>query len=149
MALARTTFRVYEFRRIDADDCFLILAMFCLTGTVALIHFVHPYALAQNEVSLGQIRPGADFASIMLQAKRLEEASSVLTWVTIYAVKFSYLMFFRKLLQRAKNMMVWWWIVTVVVSICGLVGIAFDWTICPNFTINFLGMLFHPFRDKC
>lgn len=90
------------------DDCFLILAASCLTGAVTLIQILWPLALKQNQTSLGQYIPGPGFSENMVLAKKLESASSNLTWFCIYAVKYSYLFFFRKLLQRQKKFMLWW-----------------------------------------
>lgn len=88
MAFARTGFRFYTFRRVNIDDAFLMLAILATTAAIVLSHFLVPLAFFQNETSLGQLKPGSDFVGKMLMAKNLEEATSVMVWSTIYAVKY-------------------------------------------------------------
>lgn len=140
MAMARTGFKLYTFRRIDADDLFLMFAVLTMTAAYTLSHFIVPIAFIQNEVSLGQITPGPSFPAQMLAAKNLETAGSAMVWTTIYAVKYSYMFFFKKLVGRVKRLLIWWRVVFAILVPISLVGSAFDFTICPYFEIDFLGM---------
>ena len=137
MATARTTFRVYTFRRIDADDCFLLLAVLTLSGSVTIIHTLYPLILIQNEVTVGELAPGPEFPAQMLMAAKLESAATTLTWATIHAVKFSYLLFFRNLLSRTQRMMWWWWTVLAIVIGCAIAASISGWLICPHYTPDF------------
>ena len=137
MATVRTAFRIHTFRRIDADDCFLLLAVLTLSGSVAIIHMLYPLILIQNEVTLGQVEQGPDFATQMLVASKLESAATTLTWATIYAVKFSYLLFFRNLLSRTQRMMWWWWTVLAIVIGSTIAASVSGWLICPHYTPDF------------
>lgn len=139
MAIARTGFRIYTIRRIDADDCFLMLAVLSLTGSTVMGHFIYPTLLTENQVALGQLIPGPGVGVDILTLMKLENASLSLTWVAIYSVKYSYLLFFRNLLQRVRKMMIWWWICFGIVTICGILGFSFHWTICPRYERNQLG----------
>ena len=138
MALARTIFRFYTFRRLDADDAFLILAILTMTAAVALTHILLPVAFIQNEATLGLIQPGPDFPKQMFMQKNLETAASAMVWVTIYAVKFSYMFFFKKLVRRVRKLQIWWWYVLGVLIPVSLAGSIFDFIICPVFTQDFL-----------
>lgn len=148
MAITRTAFRVYAFRRLDADDYFLIIAILTLSAAVGLTAFIIPLAMLQNQVSLGQFTPGPSFPYQMLMAKKLEEASTITVWICIYSLKFSYMFLFKKLVDRVRHVRRWWWIVFALLVPSALVGSAFDWTICPNYTIDFLGESV-ALRERC
>jgi hypothetical protein len=83
MAITRTGFRIYEFRRLDLDDLFFILAVLCLTATVTLMPFLAPLAIVQNMEALGQLgddpsqaRLGAGIPATIQLGQQLDEATS-------------------------------------------------------------------------
>ena len=143
MALARTGLRVHTFRRLDVDDGFLIFSVLTLTAATVLVHFNIPLLFLQNYASLGQIIPGPDFPAEMLMAKKLETASTVMIWVSIYGVKYCYMFFFKKLVSRVRKVQLWWWLVMGLLVPMSLIASAFDFTICPNETLDFFST-YHP-----
>ena len=139
MAVARTGFRIYTFRRIEADDGFLVFAVWTLTAAFTIVHFVLPLEFSENATSLGVIKPGPDFPMTEFKAKNLQTASSAMVWATVYAVKYSYMFFFKRLVRRVKKIEIWWWIVFGILVPISLAGCLFDFTICPVFGEDFIG----------
>ena len=61
-------------------------------------------------------------------------AVGTLCWCAIMAVKFSFLVLFRRLIQGIKSLVVFWWIVTVFnIGILGY-GISINFISCPHFS---------------
>ena len=141
MALARTGFRLYTFRRIEADDGFLLFAISTLTAAFTIVHFVLPLQFSENETSLGLVKPGPDFPM------NLQTASSAMVWATVYAVKYSYMFFFKRLVRRVKKIEIWWWVVFSVLVPVSIAGSLFDFTICPVFSPDFISKSPYPVYD--
>ena len=141
MALLRTGFRVYTFRRFDLDDGFLVFAVITMTAAMALSHFLLPIAFIQNDLGLHRLSPAdiPNFSGKMFLEKNLETAASAMIWITIYAVKYSYMFFFKKLVRCVRGLQIWWWCVMGMLVPISLIGSLFDFSICPVFTPDFLG----------
>ena len=92
----------------------------------------------QIYVGLGWEKPGPDFFTEMLEFEKRIQVASALTWSSLYAVKFSFLFFFRNLIQRLKPLEVWWWVVLACVIVCGAASIPLAFIICSNFTEGYM-----------
>ena len=145
MAIARTAFRFHTSRRFEIDDGFLVFAILTMTASMALAHFVLPLEYLQNYAALGEIQPDTNFAMEMFKAKNLENASTITVSVSIYSVKFCYMFFFKKLVARVRKVRIWWWFVFAVLVPLSVIGILFDFTICPIYNMDFLGTLHQVF----
>ena len=78
----------------------------------------------------------ADFVAQSLLFQKLSDAFLVMTYNVIFAVKFSFLFFFRGLIRRVKTMGVYWWIVaglTAAVWAFGAIGV---FASCPYFDLR-------------
>ena len=81
--------------------------------------------------------PGADIPPDILQQSykfhKWITVTLMLAWCAIMAVKFSFLFFFRKLIERLRPMIIYWWVVTAFnVAILGY-GIAVYYVACPYY----------------
>lgn len=63
-----------------------------------------------------------DFLNQLFRFHKLSDAYLVLTYTSIFAVKFSFLFFFRVLVRRMHKMIVYWWIVVAVTTVA--------WAVC-------------------
>ena len=118
-AIIRLSIRLRIHRRLFLDDPFLILACATLIPATVLTFDLLPtlyfdQALAEDPVF---IEVPKDFISNAIWYSKIWDATSPLTWTTLYAVKFSFLIFFRKLTARMENMKLY---VTVVMVMCAL-----------------------------
>lgn len=119
------------------DDGFLIFAFCCLTIALSII-----YALAIDEMYLVEALltklPDIELPTDLLQEvnafHKWVSAVDTLCWCAIMAVKFSFLVLFRRLIQGIKSMVIYWWIVTFFNI--GFLGywISIDFIVCPHFS---------------
>jgi hypothetical protein len=133
-ASARTGFRVWSFRTIEPDDVLLIISTLCLIGSVVVTHANRDLTYFQMSLSLGFIRePPADLGLQMATFQMLDNIGGVMTWLSIFIVKLSFLAFFKKLIKRVRYLEPFWWIALafVVAGLCVNVGLGFY--ICPHF----------------
>lgn len=62
-----------------------------------------------------------DFENQLFRFHKISDAYLVLTYTSIFAVKFSFLFFFRVLVRRVHKMVVYWWIVVAVTAVAWIV----------------------------
>jgi hypothetical protein len=92
----------------------------------------------------------SDFLYQSFQFQKLSDAYLVLTYNTIFAVKFSFLFFFRILTSRVRQMRIYWWVVAATTGVVWVYGVVAIFIICPYFD-DFrtrTGGRFHPLMSK-
>ncbi|MCJ1263648.1 hypothetical protein MMC22_003518 [Lobaria immixta] len=123
MATARTVIRVQKFGRVFVDDYFFFLAVVCLIASNGIYFWMVPsvYNFAAMPARLEPLP--ADFIKSATLAN-IAYVPTDLAWTTVFAVKFSFLFFFRNLIRRLRNLEILWWCVLVacvpvaIVCIC-------------------------------
>lgn len=142
IALARTAIRLRYQGRLFVDDAILLVAIVCLCAAMTLLLVftpslylieafvtsppasVSPEELEQIEVQLEQP---------LFKYLKLSDSYYVMTWTTIFAVKFSFLFFFRVLIRRVRAVTLYWQVVSVVTVLVWVYCIAGAFIICPYF----------------
>lgn len=101
--------RLYRFRRVYADDYFLFLALATLISSNALFFASVPVQYqGANASTLAQILLQKDFFHIATDAANFAHTAGILSWITIFAVKLSFLFYFRPLVDRLPRLTTWW-----------------------------------------
>ena len=122
-ALVRLIVQIKLHRRLFLDDYFLIFACICLTAGTGLGYAnvgslywseelnynpTHIYYLLANHV---------DIAARINVYQRLYYSYPALLWAAIFAVKFAYLAFFRRLIERVRGLIIYWRIVVGIATV--------------------------------
>ena len=131
--------RIRTSHRLGLDDAFLIAAVVLFAGSVGLTQRARDLDFIQMDVNTGVAFPSPTFPEDMLLYNKLDTAESMLQWSAIYAVKFSYLLFFRPLISRVKFLETWWWCVMGIVIPSALACVFMSLWVCPYFDFSFLG----------
>ena len=137
-AIARTVLRFYHLRRFYADDYFLFYAVLAAGATAGVAYSIKDLVYEQIYVGMYWQKPGPDFYDQMLLFEKRIQVCSFLIWSLIYAVKFSFLCLFRKLVDRVRVLEIHWWVVTSATIVCGLVSMPLGFIICPVFTSDYM-----------
>ena len=103
-------------RRLFVDDAFLFLGLICLCASVGLIWRSSYGIFAQTEAfdrfdTIAHSTWGLDrFGGVYI----------IVTYITIYFIKLSFLFFFRILVRRDRKMTIYWWTVLaiIIVTLC-------------------------------
>ena len=98
-----------------------------------------PYIYLQQNVQSGAQAPPADLIQQLLKSVKIQDAAVVLLSVTIFAVKLSFLAFFRSLIRRLRKLEIWWWCVLAVVIPSSIVLVCSNFITCPYFDERILG----------
>lgn len=65
--------------------------------------------------------------------RKLSTAFLVLTFTTIFAVKFSFLFLFKALIRNVRQIKIYWWTVVVTTAAVWALGVVENFLPCPNF----------------
>lgn len=135
-ASVRTAIRIKYHRRLFVDDAFLVFACLALTALFASVLYYTPTTYLVAAIVDAQLSKGS---TVSLSSERLGAVISTyrkaqllrgsLAWLTIFAVKFSFLSFFRNLTNRLPRLFLYWKVVVAVTVFafvyciaCGFLG---------------------------
>ena len=115
--------------------------MLAAAVTVGVAYSIKDLVYEQIYVGLYWQAPAPDFYDQMLVFEKRIQVCSFLIWSSIYAIKFSFLFLFRKLVDRIRVLETHWRIVTSITIVCGLASMPLGFIICPVFTSDYMGEL--------
>lgn len=105
-----------------------------MTANTALTYVLIPYIYTKTDVGAGVKAPSAQLMQQLVLAQR------VFTWTTLYAVKLSFLFFFRSIICRLRNLMIFWWCDFAVVILAYGACVAAGFMACSTFGPGLKGM---------
>ncbi|KAJ5946524.1 hypothetical protein N7454_003363 [Penicillium verhagenii] len=120
--------------RVQIDDGLLTLAfVFVLTSQIIIYRkVVNPmFLMAAVENMVPGVQPPVDAIEISEDYHRWTVASLMISWCSISAVKFFFLMFFKRLIDRLRPWQIYWWVVFTVNLILLSFGITVYYISCP------------------
>lgn len=133
---ARVLIRLRYQKRLYADDFFLLFGLACLcAGTGIAWHEINSMYMIEAMITH---KPDAempkDVIARALEFHKMVETALTLAWTCVFAIKFSFLFFFRSLTDKVCTFNTYWWSVSVLTVIIWIGGILGFWLPCPWFT---------------
>ncbi|KIW72139.1 hypothetical protein PV04_00359 [Phialophora macrospora] len=125
---ARTYIRVQQPKRIQSDDYFLLLAYLCFLTLTILYIVLAPTMYRVTDASSGRTPIYPEILEDSLFMIKIFFANTMIFWFALYAVKFSFLSLYRRLMKGLRLYMRLWWAV-VIFCILTLIG-----CVVSNFT---------------
>ena len=126
--LFRVYVRLTVFRRLFIDDACLFAAWLMFLAYAIIWQQTYHFPYTSNRVSLGEIPLPADFVSQVYKYTRADIGVTLLNTIGLWAIKLSFVLFFRKLGQNVAKQRVLWWMVVgaLIVGFAVVVG-CYDW----------------------
>lgn len=143
--VGRITVRLRYQKSLAVDDIFLIFAVVCLTAALGLL-FAYLSSLFELELLLvdPQTAHSIDINRILLWLRRVSTAFLVLTFTTIFAVKFSFLFLFKAHTRNARKMKIYGWTVVVIITAVWAFGVVEFFLPCPRLNDSGFGAVLQP-----
>ena len=138
-AAGRTLIRIQRFRRLFVDDGFLLLAVVCLCVSVVFTYVQTPYMYTQINVEAGIIPAPSDILDQLVMDQKYQDTAAVFTWTVIYAVKFSFLFFFRYLIRRQRTSTIHWWVALAILIPAYVSCVVTPFIACATFGPDLIG----------
>ena len=126
LSLCLVTFRVFVrlryFKRVYADDIFILVAWIILLASSIILQTQQGNMYSSFKLSAGQIQPTADILAAEQSLMHATLEVLILFLSCLWSVKVSILLFFYRLGHRVRSLKIWWW------SVMGFTVLT--WAIC-------------------
>lgn len=119
--MIRTVTRIHVFGRLYADDACVYFALAMLIATGVLYNYITPIMFEFEYTFHKEKEAAAGFKERVEFFLRLQFAIIVLFWTTIWAVKLSFLLWYRKMLVGFTDRKILWPFV-LIFSLCAYLG---------------------------
>lgn len=139
VAIARVAIRAKLNRRIYVDDGLFFFAVVTLVAGTIMTYIDIPYIYLQQNVQSGAREPPAHFVQQLIHSVKIQDAAVVLLSSTIFAVKLSFMAFFRSLIRRLRKLEIWWWCVLFIVVPSSVMLVISNFITCGYFDERILG----------
>lgn len=132
----RIGYQIHARRRLCYDDYFVLIGAICLCAAVGIVYKHCEYAflvqaLLSNPFLISEI--SADQTKELLTTPySIAHAFFALSWTTIFAVKFSFLIFFKRLINRVSGIQAYYWIVIIISLLSWLFSLVEPLILCSH-----------------
>ena len=133
----RTALRLHFQRRLCIDDAFLLLACVALTAAVPVLYRAIGPLYSLQELASGRLSAtswsqsaGTNLNAEVHRYKLLHTTYEALVWTAIFAVKFSFLSFFRHIVDRIPSLIIHWKVVGGMNIVACVFCVCFSFMTC-------------------
>ena len=130
LTIGRYAVRQMLIGRFYSDDFTHLIALLALIGFAISTQCFVDLEVQELEIEAGQVPEPRDSAKLALHAKQYQVALSIFAWISLWFVKFTFLLFYRLLFNVSPIFMKAWWIVMVFVFVSFWIPIAGVLTAC-------------------
>ncbi|KAL8997934.1 MAG: hypothetical protein Q9169_002927 [Polycauliona sp. 2 TL-2023] len=141
LAAGRTYIRITQTRKISIDDGFFYLAVAALIAGTTACYFDINYIYVPQNVDPATFQITPEFLDFLQQSLTWQALTCFLLSVALFAVKLSFLTFFRDLLRRVRGLMIFWWCVLCFMVPVAIIFACIIFIICPYFDERVLAFL--------
>jgi len=120
----------------SVDDGFLLVALGLLLSSLIIMYWQimdRMYLIVALQRGVPGVIPPPDWMQVSFHFHKWVTICGMLAWACVVAVKFSFLYFFKKLIDRLPALNYYWWFVVVFNIACLGYGIAIWYIGCPYF----------------
>ncbi|MCJ1408123.1 hypothetical protein MMC19_002196 [Ptychographa xylographoides] len=130
--------QIHRRKRLGLDDVFLLVACVLLVASTALLYVIVDALYLEEALTInpGSVSFDLDSISEITWYQKVVYGYLDLSIATVYAVKFSFLCFFRLLIDRLRGMIIYWRIVVTVTAITLAFTVCTPFISCPDFDLS-------------
>ena len=141
LAILRMLVQIHRRKRLGLDDVFLLVACVLLVASTALLYVIVDALYLEEALTInpGSVSFDLDSISEITWYQKVVYGYLDLSIATVYAVKFSFLCFFRLLIDRLRGMIIYWRIVVTVTAITLAFTVCTPFISCPDFDLSSFG----------
>ena len=125
----RTRYKLY------IDDFFLIFGVICLSAATCLVYTHSRLIFLYNAIRIKPaIIPTVNELMQLQNAMKILDSYLAVVWTTTFSVKFSFLIFFKRFIDRvSRRMTIYLWTVAVLTVFSWMFIIIEPFIVCPHF----------------
>ncbi|MCJ1284691.1 hypothetical protein MMC26_004027 [Xylographa opegraphella] len=133
VAVGRTIVRYRRFKRLYVDDAFLAIAVAAAIAGAGVFYAALDGVFIEAETAAGLAPITPDFPNIFATTNTKIDVVVSLFWLSVFAVKFSFLSFFHRLIVHSRRLRIWWWVCVVISVPLTIANIIVPWLVCPSY----------------
>lgn len=135
MFIMRLALRIFTRRRLYLDDYILFFGLACLTAATYLVYSFSHLIFLSNAVRLDPlVAPTLSETTKLINSLKIIDSFLALIWTTTFAVKLSFLVFFKQLIERvSKKITIYYWVVVGVTILTWMFLVSEAFILCPYF----------------
>ncbi|MCJ1290232.1 hypothetical protein MMC34_001768 [Xylographa carneopallida] len=133
VAVGRTIVRYRRFKRLYVDDAFLAVAVAAAIAGGSLFYAALDGIFVEANTAAGIDPITPDFPNIFASTNTKIDVMVSLFWLSVFAVKFSFLSFFHRLIVHSRRLKIWWWCCVVISVPLTIANIIDPWLVCPSY----------------
>lgn len=129
----RLYIQLFVFKRFPAEDWLILFSVIILIAATVLWYISVNNLYNALVVVLEGVGSSKlfDVLKVIPTESKQANALSTLWWFVIFPVKFAYLVFFKKLINRLKHLTRYWWVVTAFMIPALIINEVVAWQTCP------------------
>ena len=141
----RLALRIFTRRKLFLDDYILLFGLACLGAATGLVYSFSQLIFLSNAVRLDStVFPTLDETNQLINSLKIIDSFLALIWTTTFAVKLSFLVFFKQLIERvSKKITIYYWVVVVFTIVTWMFLVSEAFILCPYFGLK-TGELSYP-----
>lgn len=138
MFIMRLALRVFTRRKLYLDDYVLIFGLACLAAATSLVYSFSPVIFLSNAVRLDpSVFPTLSETTKLIDSLKIIDSFLALIWTTTFAVKLSFLIFFKQLIERvSRKITIYYWVVVVFTILTWMFLVSEAFILCPYFGLE-------------
>ena len=113
LTVGRYLIRAVVFKKVWLDDYTHGIALLALLGFSISVQSYVNHVKHELAIKAGKEPMPADYAEYVLHAHQFQTALSIFAWISLWSVKFTFLLFYRMIFEVSERFVKAWWIVAV------------------------------------
>jgi hypothetical protein len=135
LSVIRLAIRIKYSKRIYWDDGWAFFALLTLLAHAIIIHFMlEPMYIAFRMQSIVASSKRSSIWTPIILLLKLQFTENVLFWTCLWAVKASFLAFFKRLTTNVRGYSIAWWVIAVITSLAFVGSIITYPLACSDFS---------------
>ena len=136
--IVRLALRIFTRNKLQLGDYLVLFGLACLGAATYLIYDFARMIFLSNAVRLDpSVIPTFGEIAQLMDSLKIIYSFLALIWTTTFAVKLSFLVFFKKLIDRvSKKITLYYWFVVVFTVVSWMFIVSEPFILCPYFGIE-------------
>lgn len=136
--IMRLALRVFTRRKLNLSDYLVFFGLACLGAATGLIYSFTRMIFLSNAVRLDpSVSPTFGEIAQLTDSLKIIYSFLALIWTTTFAVKLSFLVFFKKLIDRvSRKITIYYWFLVVFTMVSWMFVVSEPFVLCPYFGLQ-------------
>jgi hypothetical protein len=136
--IVRLILRTFSRHKLYFDDYLVIFGLLCLGAATGIIYAFSHIVFLLNAIRFdSRILPTNSEKAQFINSSKFMYSYVALVWTATYAVKFSFLVFFKQIIEKvSKRITIYYWTIVALCVLSWMFSLSSPFIACPYFGIE-------------